>query len=86
MAAPAFVPRVKATPDQKEQFLESLRSLGGSGGNITLRANLAWDEPAYLTVKDALLQEGRIELGRGPVERSSCCPIEFSLSERISIP
>ncbi len=51
MPAPAFVPGVKATPDQKEQFLESLRSLGGSGGNITLRANLAWDEPAYLTVK-----------------------------------
>ncbi len=49
----------------KDRFLEVLAELGGSAGNVRLRETLQWDEDAYATVKNALVESGAILPGRG---------------------
>ena len=49
----------------KDRFLEALAELGGSAGNARLREALGWEEEAYVSVKDALIAEGAVTLGRG---------------------
>ncbi len=48
-----------------ETFLSTLRQLGGQAGNQKLRTTLGCDEPTYHSLRHTLLQEGRIETGRG---------------------
>jgi type I restriction enzyme M protein len=50
---------------QKDQFLAALTALGGSAGNGKLRETLGWGEDSYVAVKDELIGEGAITLGRG---------------------
>jgi hypothetical protein len=53
------------TEEQRGQFLTALRALGGSSGNMSLRAALGWDEAAYNAVKDGLVAADGLVLGRG---------------------
>lgn len=50
---------------QKDRFIWTLTDLGGSAGNGKLRETLAWAEATYETVKEALVEEDLIVLGRG---------------------
>jgi hypothetical protein len=54
-----------ADQTQSGVFLAALRNLGGSAGNAKLRETLGWSEEPYEAVKQALLGEGAIALGRG---------------------
>lgn len=51
--------------EQRNQFLKALGELGGKAGNIKLREALGWAEDEYDVVRDALLEEGSIQKGRG---------------------
>lgn len=53
------------TDTRNNEFLEALRTEGGSAANGTLRERLGWDENEYRGVKDALLADGIIVSGRG---------------------
>jgi type I restriction enzyme M protein len=50
---------------QKDRFVAALTKLGGSAGNGRLREALQWDEAVYNAVKDELVAEGVVTLGRG---------------------
>ena len=50
---------------RKDRFLAVLTELGGSAGNGRLRETLQWAEATYNGVKDDLVAEGVITLGRG---------------------
>jgi hypothetical protein len=50
---------------KEEQFLSKLRNKGGHAGNPILRRELGWDENTYWTVRDRLLDKGKLEVGRG---------------------
>ncbi len=50
---------------RKDKFLKVLAELGGSAGNGSLRDALNWAEVTYAAVKDELVAEGIIVLGRG---------------------
>jgi hypothetical protein len=52
------------TPDQ-HQFIARLRSVGGSAGNSSLRARLAWSEDKYFTVQCRLVDMELIQRGKG---------------------
>ncbi len=54
-----------ATNTGRERFLEALKKLGGSAGNIKLRELLGWSEAEYDDVRDVLLAEGAVQKGRG---------------------
>jgi len=54
-----------AGQQRKDRFIEVLRELGGSAGNGKLRDSLGWAEGTYDGVKQALVDEGVIILGRG---------------------
>jgi type I restriction enzyme M protein len=45
--------------------MKALDELGGKAGNIKLREALGWAEDEYDVVRDALLEEGSIQKGRG---------------------
>ena len=51
-------------PDQSV-FIDALTKFGGSAGNMKLQAALGWPDEQYESVKQALLDEGKIESGRG---------------------
>lgn len=51
--------------EQRNQFMKALDELGGKAGNIKLREALGWAEDEYDVVRDALLEEGSIQKGRG---------------------
>jgi type I restriction enzyme M protein len=51
--------------EQRNRFLTALSGLGGKAGNITLREALDWSADEYDVVRDALLEEGAIQKGRG---------------------
>lgn len=53
------------TKTRTDRFLTTLRELGGSAGNLRLREALQWKEATYGAVKDKLIAEGIITLGRG---------------------
>ena len=50
---------------QTDQFIETLKQLGGSAGNGRLREALRWDEQTYSAIKSALIHEGVVASGRG---------------------
>jgi len=50
---------------RKDKFLGVLAELGGSAGNGRLREALQWQEATYNAVKDELVAEGVVTLGRG---------------------
>jgi hypothetical protein len=52
------------TSEEKE-FIETLRSIGGSAGNKALREQLKWADLKYWTVQKLLIQKTRIMPGRG---------------------
>jgi len=54
-----------ASQAKKDKFIAALTELGGSAGNGRLRETLQWIEATYNGVKDDLLAEGAIVLGRG---------------------
>jgi type I restriction enzyme M protein len=54
-----------ASQAKKDKFIAALTDLGGSAGNGRLREALQWMEATYSAVKDDLLAEGAIVLGRG---------------------
>jgi len=54
-----------ASQAKKDKFIAVLSELGGSAGNGRLREALQWVEATYNSVKDDLLAEGSILLGRG---------------------
>jgi type I restriction enzyme M protein len=54
-----------ASQAKKDKFIAALTELGGSAGNGRLREALQWMEATYNAVKDDLLAEGAIVLGRG---------------------
>jgi type I restriction enzyme M protein len=54
-----------ASQAKKDKFVAALTELGGSAGNGRLREALQWMEATYNAVKDDLLAEGAIVLGRG---------------------
>jgi type I restriction enzyme M protein len=43
-----------------ERFIETLKDLGGSAGNLRLRQILGWDEETYERTRDALVEQGGI--------------------------
>jgi len=50
----------------KKQLLEHVPDDGNAIGNITLRdTRLQWDKEKYSAVKNLLIKEGKLELGRG---------------------
>ena len=54
-----------ASQAKKDKFIAALTELGGSAGNGRLREALQWMEATYNAVKDDLLADGVIVLGRG---------------------
>jgi len=46
-------------------FLKRLRELDGGAGNKTLREKLGWKEEKYFKVRQALIEEGLVEVGGG---------------------
>ena len=54
-----------ASQAKKDKFIAALTDFGGSAGNGRLREALQWMEATYNAVKDDLLAEGAIVLGRG---------------------
>lgn len=50
---------------QQDRFVEALKQFSGSAGNGKLRETLGWTEAVYDEVKQALIDAGRIVLGRG---------------------
>jgi type I restriction enzyme M protein len=50
---------------RKDRFLAALTEIGGSAGNSRLRETLQWAEATYNRVKDVLVAEGVVTLGRG---------------------
>ena len=54
-----------ASQAKKDKFIAVLTEFGGSAGNGRLRETLQWIEATYNGVKDDLLAEGAIVLGRG---------------------
>lgn len=49
----------------QDEFLDSLRTLGGSAGNGRLREALGWDAATYDGVRLALIDAGLVKPGRG---------------------
>jgi type I restriction enzyme M protein len=49
----------------RERFVQALTEAGGSSGNGRLMDELGWQESTYQAVKEALLDDGVIVLGRG---------------------
>jgi hypothetical protein len=59
------VANVVVTDEQRQSLLNALLKLGGSKGNQTLRDQLGWAASTYNAVKDALVLEGKLVLGKG---------------------
>jgi hypothetical protein len=55
------MPRTKDTAF----FVKKLRELDGSAGNKALRERLGWAEKKYFRVRQDLIEEGLVEIGRG---------------------
>lgn len=50
---------------QAQQFIETLKELGGSTGNGSLQNELGWADSTYQRIKAHLVEAGRIVPGRG---------------------
>ena len=57
----------KPTPEQKtiNQFIETLKSIGGKAGNKKLQETLQLNDTTYTWVRDYLIEEGQLKPGRG---------------------
>ena len=64
-ASPEPAPPSPISDEDAGRFLSVLTDLGGRSGNRSLRDKLGWDDGKYTAVKDQLLANGRIVLGRG---------------------
>lgn len=53
------------TKKRMNEFLNALKSAGGSSGNVSLRQALNWDEDFYWKVQGHLIETGQISPGRG---------------------
>ena len=51
--------------DDRNAFLRALRGATGAIGNMALRAKLGWAESRYWRVHQSLIEDGRIQKGRG---------------------
>lgn len=72
----------------KEQFLAHLPKDGTGIGNGSLMKLLNWDQATYDSVKDSLVQEGTIALGRGrggSVKLTGTAPIAKPVSEPVRV-
>ena len=49
----------------RERFIQALRDAGGSAGNGRLLTELGWQEDTYQSVREALIEEGAVVVGRG---------------------
>lgn len=49
----------------RERFIQALVDAGGSMGNGKLLSELGWQPDTYQSVRDALLEDGAVVLGRG---------------------
>lgn len=49
----------------KERLLDVLRDWGGSAGNVSLIRKLGWPDFQYWSLRDSLVDEGSLQLGRG---------------------
>lgn len=49
----------------KTKLLTLLRSWGGSAGNISLLRSLGWEGPLYWSIRDRMVDNGHVTLGRG---------------------
>ncbi|WP_157935902.1 hypothetical protein [Paracoccus zhejiangensis] len=70
------------TKKRLDEFLAALRSVGGSSGNGSLRANLNWDEEFYWKVQGHLIETGKVTAGRG---RGGTVRISEAIAEEIEI-
>jgi hypothetical protein len=50
---------------KSDQLIKKLRELNGSAGNKTLRDELGWPEEEYWPIRDYLVNDGRLALGKG---------------------
>jgi type I restriction enzyme M protein len=48
-----------------EKFLEILQNLGGRSSNRVMMEITGWEKNEYLSVRDALVADKKIKLGRG---------------------
>lgn len=49
----------------RDRFVQVLTDAGGSAGNGRLLAELGWQEDTYQSVRDSLLEDGTVVVGRG---------------------
>lgn len=49
----------------KESLLDNVPKDGSAIGNVTLRKQLAWDEDKYWAIRDELIDEEKLTLGKG---------------------
>lgn len=56
---------VTSTQQKTDRFISKLEAVGGSAGNQRLREALGWQESTYDSIKQQLIEEGRIIPGRG---------------------
>lgn len=80
-----------ARPSFKEEFLQAVPTDGSTIGNKRLRHKLGWEIDKYWRVRDELVQDGVLRLGRGrggavsrtaPVEPSSASVPEDRVPQR----
>lgn len=67
----------------QQEFLDALRTLGGSAGNGRLRETLGWDEATYDGVRLALIDDGLIRPGRGRGGSVALAADEGSADEQV---
>jgi len=56
---------VSSTEQLIERFIATLAALGGSAGNQRLLEALGWQDSTYQRIKQQLIEDSRIRLGRG---------------------
>jgi hypothetical protein len=54
-----------ALKQKSDQLIKKLKELGGRAGNKTLRDELGWPEEEYWPIRDYLVNDGRLALGKG---------------------
>lgn len=68
VVAESDFPVVSSTPlpeNAESLFLETIRSVGNSSGNQSLRSTLGWDESSYDRIKSSLVAQNLIIPGKG---------------------
>jgi len=68
----------------RNAFLQALEQFDGRAGNQRLREALGWDEARYERVREALIEDGTIRLGRG--RGGSVALVDHQASPAVSEP